>query len=44
MKENEVTSIPDTEISLLAVQENQQKAREQLAKLKAVRSKPIIKL
>jgi bla regulator protein BlaR1 len=44
LKANEVTSIPDTEISLLAVQENQQKAREQLAKLKAARSKPVIKL
>lgn len=44
MKENDVTAIPDTEISLQAVKENQQKAKAQLTKLRAARTKKIIRL
>ena len=44
MKENNVTAIPDTEICIQTVKENQQKAREQLNILKNARTKKIVKL
>lgn len=44
MKENNVTAIPDTEICLQTVKENQQKARTQLNILKAARTKKIVRL
>ena len=44
LKENNVTAIPDTDITLQLVQENQQKAKDQLAKIKAVRVKKIVRL
>ena len=44
MKENNVCAIPDTDITLQVVQENQQKAKEQLALLKAARVKKIVRL
>jgi bla regulator protein BlaR1 len=44
MVENNVTSIPDSEICLLAVKENQQKTREQLQLIKTAKVKKIIKL
>ena len=44
MKDNNVTAIPDTEICLQTVKENQQKAREQLNILKAARTKKIVRL
>ena len=44
LKENNVTLIPDSEVSLEAIQENQQKAREQLLKLKATRTKKVVKI
>lgn len=44
MKENNVDAIPDTDITLQLVKENQQKAKDQLAKIKAVRVKKIVRL
>lgn len=44
MKENKVTSIPDSEICMQVVKENQQKAREQLQVIKTARGKKIIRL
>lgn len=44
MKENSVCAIPDTDITLQVVQENQQKAKDQLALLKAARVKKIVRL
>ena len=44
MKENKVCAIPDTDITLQLVQENQQKAKDQLAKIKAARVKKIVRL
>jgi bla regulator protein BlaR1 len=44
LKENNVTAIPDTDITLQAVMENQQKAKDQLQKLKAVRVNKIVRL
>src|SRR5215203_137502 len=44
MKENNVDAIPDTDITLQLVQENQQKAKDQLAKIKAVKVKKIVRL
>jgi hypothetical protein len=44
LKENNVTAIPDSDITLQLVQENQQKAKDQLAKIKAVRIKKIVRL
>jgi len=44
MKENNITAIPDSEIRLQTIKENQQKAKDQLAKLKAARIKKIVRL
>jgi len=44
MKENKVCAIPDTDITLQVVQQNQQKAKEQLAVLKAASVKKIVRL
>jgi hypothetical protein len=44
MMENKITAIPDTEICLQAVKENQQKAIAQLTKLRAARVKKIVRL
>ena len=44
MKENNVSAIPDSDITLQLVQENQQKAKDQLEKIKAVRIKKIVRL
>ena len=44
LKENKVTAIPDTDITLQCIQENQQKAKDHLAKLKAARVKKIVRL
>jgi len=44
MKENKVTAIPDSDITLQLVQENQQKAKEQLAIIKAAKVKKIVRL
>ena len=44
MKENNVCAIPDTDITLQLVQENQQKAKDQLQNLKAARVKKIVRL
>jgi hypothetical protein len=44
MKENNVCAIPDTDITLQLVQENQEKAREQLEKIRAARVKKIVRL
>ncbi len=44
MKENNVCAIPDTDITLQLVQENQQKAKDQLQRLKAARVKKIVRL
>ena len=44
MKENKVTSIPDSDITLQLVQCNQQKARDQLQKVKAAKVKKIVRL
>jgi hypothetical protein len=44
MRENNLCSIPDTDITLKVVQENQQKAREQLQVIKAARVKKIVRL
>jgi len=44
LKENKTTSIPDTDVSLELIKENQQKAKAQLDKIKAVRNKKIVRL
>jgi len=44
LKENNVTAIPDTDITLQLIQENQQKAKDQLARIKAVKVKKIVRL
>jgi beta-lactamase regulating signal transducer with metallopeptidase domain len=44
LKENNVTSIPDSDVTLQLVQENQQKAREQLQKIRSVKVKKIVRL
>ena len=44
MKENNITAIPDTEICLQTVKENQQKAKDQLTKLRVARVKKIVRL
>jgi len=44
MKENNVNAIPDSDVTLQLVQENQQKAKDQLLKLKAIRVKKIVRL
>jgi beta-lactamase regulating signal transducer with metallopeptidase domain len=44
MKENNVNAIPDSDITIQLVQENQQKAKDQLQRIKTARVKKIIKL
>ena len=44
LKENHVTAIPDTDITLQLVQENQEKAKDQLQKIRAARVKKIVRL
>jgi hypothetical protein len=44
LKANNVTAIPDSDITLQLVQENQQKAKDQLAKIKAAKVKKIVRL
>jgi len=44
MKENNVNAIPDSDVTLQLVRENQQKAKDQLLRLKAVRVKKIVRL
>ena len=44
MKENNVTAIPDSDITLQLVQDNQQKAKDQLAIIKAAKVKKIVRL
>lgn len=44
MKENNTNFIPDTDVSLELVKENQQKAKAQLDKIKSVRTKKIVRL
>jgi hypothetical protein len=44
MKESNVNAIPDSDITLQLVQENQQKAKDQLQKIKAARVKKIVRL
>ena len=44
LKENNITGIPDTDITLHVVQQNQQKAREQLECVKAAKVKKIVRL
>ena len=44
MKENNVTAIPDSDITLQLVQENQQKAKDQLAIIKSAKVKKIVRL
>lgn len=44
MKENKTTSIPDTDISLKSIIENQVKAKAQLEKIKAQRIKKVVKI
>jgi bla regulator protein BlaR1 len=44
MKENNVTAIPDSDVTLQLVQENQQKAKDQLALIKAAKVKKIVRL
>ncbi|HET6769882.1 MAG TPA: M56 family metallopeptidase, partial [Chitinophagaceae bacterium] len=44
MKESNVCAIPDTDITLQAIMENQQKAKDQLQRLKAARVKKIVRL
>lgn len=44
MKESKVNAIPDSDITLQLVQENQQKAKDQLQKIKAARVKKIVRL
>jgi hypothetical protein len=44
MKENNVIAIPDSDITIQLVQENQQKTKDQLQRIKSARVKKIIKL
>jgi beta-lactamase regulating signal transducer with metallopeptidase domain len=44
LKANNVTAIPDSDITLQLVQENQQKAKDQLAVIKAAKVKKIVRL
>jgi len=44
MRENETECIPDTDITLKLVKENQLKAKQQLEKLKAARPKKIVRI
>jgi len=44
MKESNVTAIPDSDVTLQLVQENQQKAKDQLAIIKAAKVKKIVRL
>src|SRR6188768_482714 len=44
MKENNVTAIPDSDVTLQLVQKNQQKAKDQLAIIKAAKVKKIVRL
>ena len=44
LKENNCHAIPDTDVTLQIVQENQQKAREQLQIIKAAKVKKIVRL
>ncbi len=44
LKENNVNGIPDTDITLQVVRDNQQKAREQLECVKAAKVKKIVRL
>jgi bla regulator protein BlaR1 len=44
MKENNVTAIPDSDVTLQLVQENQQKAKDQLVIIKAAKVKKIVRL
>lgn len=44
MKANNTTAIPDTDITLLSINENQKRARAQIDRVKAIKSKKIIRL
>ena len=44
LKENNINAIPDTDITLQVIIENQQKAKDQLQKLKAAQVKKIVRL
>jgi len=44
LKANNVTAIPDSDVTLKLVQENQQKAKDQLAIIKAAKVKKIVRL
>jgi len=44
LKANNVTAIPDSDITLQLVQENQQKAKDQLAIIKSAKVKKIVRL
>lgn len=44
LKENNITAIPDTDVTLQLVQQNQQKTREHLQKIKDARVKKIVRL
>ena len=44
LKESNVNAIPDTDITIQLVQENQQKAREQLQIIRAAKVKKIVRL
>ncbi|HEY5967803.1 MAG TPA: M56 family metallopeptidase [Chitinophagaceae bacterium] len=44
LKANNVTAIPDTDITLQLVQENQQKAKDQLSIIRAAKVKKIVRL
>lgn len=44
MKENNTTSIPDSDVSLKSIIENQLKAKAQLEKIKTTRTKKVVKI
>lgn len=44
MNENNIVAIPDTEICIDAIHENQKKAEAQLEKIKAVKAKKVVRL
>jgi len=44
MKENNIVAIPDTDIRLDVIHENQKKAEDQLEKIKAAKAKKIVRL
>ena len=44
LKENNINAIPDTDITLQVIIENQQKAKDQLQKLKAAQVRKIVRL